>query len=235
MHKLVYMETTSHPDCVVSLTTWKKRIGSPVLPENLYRLLRQKTKYDYRVALVLSSEEFPRREAEVPNVLLAMAEKEPRFEIVWCKRNTRALKKLEGTRAVYPNLPIITTDDDLAVKECYVDEFMRAHREHPKDIIAADVWMHPCGFDITGWGRLYPPNSLALLPDELFMKYFKGMEDDVWNGLRAYLVGTKHRKLGSWPFIEERKIGDTALSGQYLKTDPVEMLRKFAKEWKGKV
>ena len=222
-------------DCVVSLTTWRKRIGSPVVPENIYRLLRQKTGYNYRVVLVLSYDEFPKREKEVPKEILAMVKKEPRFNILWCKENTRALKKLSAPMRAFPDLPIITTDDDLAVTETFVDEFMSAHKDTPKDIIAADVWKHPCGFDITGWGRIYPPKSLALLPDSLFMKYFKGMEDDVWNGLRAYLVGTKHRRLGSWPFLEERKIGDTALSGRYLKMDPVEMLRKFAREWKGSV
>ena len=226
------METNPKLDCVVSLTTWKKRIGSPVLPENLRRLLRQKTRYNYQVILVLSTDEFPGKELEIPGVLIKMATEEPRFRILWCKRNTRALKKLSPVMRVFPELPVITTDDDIAVKDCFVEQFMNAHRKHPKDIIAADVWFHPCGFDITGWGRLYPPHSLALLPDELFMKYFMGLEDDVWNGLRAYIVGSRHRKLGSWPFVGEKTIGNTALSGTYLKHDPVKMLARFANEWR---
>lgn len=218
-------------DCIVSLTTWKKRIGSPELPKVLYRLLRQKTKYNYKVVLVLAEDEFPQKEAVVPKVLLAMAKKEPRFEIVWQKSNTRALKKLTGAQMAYPNLPIITTDDDILVKDSFVEEFMNCHVKHPKDIITAHIWKHETGVEVTGWARLYPPRSLALLPDTLFMKFFKGLEDDIWNGLRAYLVGTKHRLLGTWPFEAELKVG-SALRDEYLKTDVTAMMANFAKGWK---
>lgn len=220
-------------DCVVSLTTWRKRIGSPVVRENIYRLLRQKTVYNYRVVLVLSYDEFPKREKEVPKDILAMV-KEPRFDILWCKENTKALKKLSAPMRAFPDLPIITTDDDIAVKDWFVDAFMKAHKDHPKDIITAHLWTHSTGIKMSGWARLFPVNSLARLPDSLFMKYFNGLEDDYWNGLRAYIVGTKYRNLGSWPFDKEVEIGN-ALRERYSKTDPVEMLRKFAKEWKGSI
>lgn len=217
---------------IVSLTTWKGRIRSDAVTANIYRLLHQKTKADYRVTLVLSSDEFRKGEKDIPREILAMSRGEKRFSIVWQKENTRALKKLTGAQRAFPGLPVLTTDDDIAVKDSFVEEFWRMHREHPMEIIGADVWRHPCGFDITGWARLFPAGSLAKLPDFLFMRYFRGLEDDVWNGLRAWLVGTGHRKLGSWPFLEQVSIGSTALSGTYLKTDPVEMLRRFAMEWK---
>lgn len=217
---------------IVSLTTWKGRIRSDTVQKNISRLLRQKTKADYRVVLVLSTDEFPKKEREVPGKILDIAKSDPRFSIVWQKANTRALKKLTGAQMAFPGHPVLTTDDDIAVKDSFVEDFWRVHREHPREIIGADVWFHPCGFDITGWARLFPADCLAKLPDSLFMKYFRGLEDDVWNGLRACLVGTRHRKLGSWPFVEQVRIGDTALSGKYLETDPVEMLRRFAREWK---
>lgn len=146
-------------DCIVSLTTWKKRIGSAVLPKVLYRLFTQKTRYNYKVVLVLAEEEFPLKEKEVPTVLLAMAKAEPKFEIVWTKCNTRALKKLTGAQQAYPDLPVITTDDDIVVKDSFVEEFMNCHTQHPKDIISAYLWKHSTGIEVTGWARLYPPRS----------------------------------------------------------------------------
>lgn len=218
-------------DLVVSITSWRGRIGSEIVRENIFRLLRQKTNFSYIVTLVLSSDEFPRRESELPETLVMMAEKEPMFRIVWVKENTRALKKLTGAQIAYPDLPVLTTDDDIAVKDSFVDDFMRCHLEHPKDIISPVVWTPPHGVEISGWARLYPVDSLAWLPDVCFMRFFRGLEDDVYNGLRATLVGTKHRKLGSWPFDGEVPMPG-ALRNEYLKTDVAAMLRDFAKGWK---
>lgn len=217
---------------IVSLTTWRARIRSEVVPANIRLLLSQKTCAEYRVALVLSSDEFPGMERDVPPEILAISGDDPRFSIVWQKENTRALKKLTGAQRAFPGHAVLATDDDMAVADSFVEEFWRMHREHPRDIIGAHVWRHPCGFDITGWARLYPAGSLAKLPDSLFMEYFRGLEDDVWNGLRAYLAGTAHRRLGSWPFLEQVEIGRSALSLEYSRTDPVAMFRRFVKEWK---
>ena len=219
------------PQLIVSLTSWRGRIYSDLVHQNIFRLLRQKTSFSYLVTLVLSTDEFPKREAELPKPLLMMVEKEPLFNIVWVKNNTRALKKLVGAQLAFSELPILTTDDDIAVKESFVEEFMRCHLEHPKDIISAHLWKHATGIEVTGWARLFPPHSLAMLPDSMFMKYLHGLEDDIWNGMRAYLVGTQHRKLGSWPFEAEVEVG-SALRDEYLRTNVATMLAEFVKGWK---
>ena len=216
-------------DCIVSITSWRGRIHSEIVLANLRRLLAQNTNFSYKVTLVLAEEEFPRKEAELPTALVELAQTEPNFEIVWVRDNTRALKKL-GSWPKYPNVPIITTDDDIAVKDTFVEEFMRCHLEHPKDIITAHLWTHPTGIEMSGWGRLFPVGSLAWLPDVCFMRFFRGLEDDVYSGLRATLAGTKHRKLGSWPFEGEVPMPG-ALRNEYLNTDVAAMLRDFAKGW----
>lgn len=218
-------------DLVVSITSWRGRIGSEIVRENIFRLLRQKTDFSYIVTLVLSSDEFPRREAELPETLVMMAEKEPMFRIVWVKENTRALKKLSGAQMAYPDLPVLTTDDDIAVKDSFVDDFMRCHMEHPKDIISPVVWTPPHGVEITGWARLYPVGSVAQIPDCLFMKFFRGLEDDVYNGLRSVMAGSHHRKLSSWPFEAELNVG-TALRDEYLKTNVNNMVFDFVNGWR---
>lgn len=77
---------------VVSLTSWRGRIYSDIVQLVLFSLLRQKTKYRYKVVLVLSEEEFPRKEAELPENIVKLAEKVEHMEILWTYRNTRALK-----------------------------------------------------------------------------------------------------------------------------------------------
>lgn len=222
MNKLPY-------DCVVSITSWRGRLYSEIVQLALFSLLRQKTQYKYKVVLVLSSEEFPKKEEEVPANILKLAEKVENFDIMWTVKNTKALKKLDPAMAAYPTLPIITTDDDIIVKDNFVESFMSVHSQHPKDIIYAymfDFLGNP-EIKISGWGRLFPPHSLYPLDTALFQQIFKGLEDDAWNGIRAWLAGTPIRKLGSWPFFEQVPIGNSAFFHQYMQVDPVKCYKSL--------
>lgn len=217
-------------DCIVSITSWRGRIYSGTVLANISKLLTQTTQFSYKVTLVLAEDEFPQKEAELPTALVELTQTDPKFEIVWVKENTRALKKLGGW-SKYPDVPIITTDDDITVKDSFVEDFMQCHLKYPKDIITAHLWMHPAGIEMSGWGRLFPVNSLAKLPDVCFMRFFRGLEDDVYNGLRAALIGVKHRKLGKWPFEREVPLSG-ALRNEYVNTDVIQMLRDFKQGWK---
>ena len=225
--------TTNEPySVVVSLTSWRGRIYSEIVQLVLFSLLKQKTKYRYKVVLVLSEEEFPKKEAELPANIVKLAEKVENFEIRWCKKNSRALKKIYSMD-YYPDLPVITTDDDIIVKDDFVEQFMNVHTRYPKDIIYAYMFDFPGNpeIKISGWGRLFPPHSLYPLDEKLFDKYFHGAEDDVWNGIRVWLAGTKVRKLGKWPFVYQVPIGNTAFSNQYLKINPTICYRQLMKEF----
>jgi hypothetical protein len=187
----------------------------------LFSLLKQKTKYRYKVVLVLSTDEFPKKEAELPANIVKLAELVPNFSLLWTVKNTKALKKLDPTMATYPDLPIITTDDDIIVKDDFVESFMEMHNRYPKDIVYADI------IDFSGnpsikygcMARLFPPKSLYPLDESLFDECLHDAEDDLWNGVRAWLAGTPIRKLGCWPFIEQVKIGNTAFYNVYSKID----------------
>ena len=217
---------------VVSLTSWRGRIYSEIVQLVLFSLLKQKTKYRYKVVLVLSTDEFPKKEDELPANIVKMAELIPTFSLLWTKKNTKALKKLDPTMSAYPDLPVITTDDDIIVKDDFVEQFMNAHTSHPKEIIYAHLWDFPANpeIKISGWGRLFPPHSLYPLDEKLFDTCFKGAEDDVWNGIRVWLAGTKVRKLGAWPFVEQIPIGDTAFNKVYWKIDITECYNRLLKE-----
>jgi len=218
--------------CIVSLTSWRGRIFSEIVQLVLFSLLKQNTKYRYKVVLVLSEEEFPKKEAELPANIVKLAEKVDRFSLLWTGPNTKALKKLDPTMKAFPDLPVITTDDDIIVKDDFVEQFMTMHSRYPKDIIYAHLWDFPANpeIKISGWARLFPPHSLYPLDEKLFDKCFHGVEDDVWNGIRVWLAGTKVRKLGAWPFVEQIPIGDTAFFNVYSKIDMTECYKRLLKE-----
>lgn len=216
--------TTNEPySVVVSLTSWRGRLYSEIVQLVLFSLLKQNTTYRYKVVLVLSSDEFPKKEAEVPKNILALAEKVPNFELLWVKKNSRALKKLTASMDAYPDLPIITTDDDIIVKPDFVQSFMDCHKAHPRDVIYAYYFDFPGNpnIKVSGWGRLFPPHSLYALDEELFDQFFQGAEDDVWNGIRVWLAGTLVRKLGCWPFEAQIPIGNTGFNNVYLKINAI--------------
>ena len=122
--------TTNEPySVIVSLTSWRGRIFSEIVQLVLFSLLKQKTKYRYKVVLVLSTDEFPKKEAELPPNIVKMAELVPNFSLLWTVKNTKALKKLDPTMATYPDLPVITTDDDIIVKAAFVESFMEMHNQ----------------------------------------------------------------------------------------------------------
>ena len=177
-------------DCIVSLTTWKGRINNPDLPRVLFSIFSQETKYSYEVNLTLSLEEFPNKEKDIPEILNDFVDA-GKMKITWTEGNTRALKKL------YPlyigsKVPILTTDDDIILRNDAVETFMNVHQEHP-DCILTELGhrlVNPNEI-CTGTFRLFPPNSLFELPIDYFMKYFKGYEDDVYLAILASLNNTK--------------------------------------------
>lgn len=181
-------------DAIVSLTTWKGRINDENLPKIIVRLLTQKTDVNYKVVLVLSREEFG-DDYVLPSELRTLLSSE-KFEILWTYKNTKALKKLDPAMKKWPDLPIIVTDDDMLLAENAVAVIWREHLKHPNDILATDV----CTPFLRQWPRsayfkLFPPHSLAELPDEWFEKYFGGLLDDDWNGIRAIVKGTNQRRI----------------------------------------
>jgi len=217
-------------DCIVSLTTWKGRINDPRLPKVIFRLLKQQeTKYKYKVVLVLSREEFG-DDYQVPERLALLAE-DPNFEILWTDKNTKALKKLDPTMAKYPDIPIITLDDDDFVHKYAIDMMMQAHEMHPEAILGTICGaFYPPVVRVAGI-RLFPPHSLADMPYQLFKDYFQGLHDDEWNGIRAMVKGTKHLKVADKLIIDANYFGrDSAFRKEYNKFRFKPAFEKFKKE-----
>lgn len=200
-------------DVIVSLTTWKGRINDKSVRQVLYRLIaQQQTHYKYKVVLVLSREEFG-DDFIVPEDL-RLFETTGRFEILWTYDNTRALKKLLPTMEAYPDVPIITLDDDELVTEDCIEKVMREHEQNPNVILGGSVRV-AFGVMLACMIRLFPPHCLAHIPVEYFKTYFNCMQDDEWIGLCARLKGTTMRQLRS-PVVINYNFGDQTNAFNYV-------------------
>ena len=216
-------------DVVVSMTTWTKRINEPTLARCLFRLLeQQKTTYDYKVVLTLSTDEFGKN-YKLPSVLQALL-LHPRFEIIWTKENTKASKKLDPTMQKYPDVPIITLDDDILVTQDCIQKIMDEHKKYPKYIMGG-LYGVSRGIMRVAYIRLFPPHSLADIPVKYFISYFNCLHDDEWNGIRAKMKGTPMRKMGC-RVIENMTYGSQKerFSKVYCQFNLREALNKFFKE-----
>ena len=72
------------------------------------------------IVLVLSEEEFPKKEKELPENLTLFIENEL-IEILWIYKNYKSIKKILFTMNKYRNVPIISADDDCIYKCNYAE------------------------------------------------------------------------------------------------------------------
>jgi hypothetical protein len=216
-------------DIVVSMTTWAGRIGCAELPRVLVRWLTQRTTARYKVVLVLSQDEFGPN-YRLPDTLATLLHNSPKFEVIWTKENTRALKKLDPTMAKYPGVPVITTDDDVVVRYDTVDKLFALYRKYPKTIFGH--WLlSTAGVKLVAGLRMFPPNSIVHWPNEWFSNYFNMLHDDEWNGLRARAKGTPLAKMPEC-LIENIDYGDprNAFRNEYSRFNYGAALRRFMQE-----
>lgn len=184
-------------DCIVSLTSWKGRIYNPVVSKAIFSIINQKTKYNYKIVLVLSKIEFPNGLTDLPESIKLFNENNL-IEILWTEDNLKAYKKTFPVMEKYPNLPIMTTDDDIFLNEKCVETFMNMHNKVNNAILAEHSHSKICSTEIIPYMfRLFPPNSLYKLPSYYFSDIYKGCDDDVYISVLAKIKGTKIITLNS--------------------------------------
>jgi len=95
---------------VVSMTSWKKRIGHV---KDVVNRVFNGTVVPWRIVLNLSTDEFPGKWSDLPAELVELQEKNRLFEIHWVKYDTKPYKKLIPSLIRFPNDAIVTVDDDI--------------------------------------------------------------------------------------------------------------------------
>ena len=144
-------------DCVVSLTSYGKRIAT--LHYTLYSLLNQTVKPKQIIVWLAHGE-----------VLTAELKKlEPYILFKWCE-DLRSYKKLIPSLRLQQGIPIITFDDDIIYPVDQIEQLYKQHLAYPNAIICHRA--HKIAFDSTGHIALYAQwqfDSNEQLPSYLLM------------------------------------------------------------------
>ncbi len=186
-----------NPRIVISLTTYPARINT--VHKTISTLMTQTVKAD-EIVLWLANEQFP--DKELPENLTEL--QQYGLSIKWCE-NIMSFKKLVPSLKEYPQDIIITADDDIFYPENYIETLYSAYLENPEYIHANrafvikkdkkgkylikarnyfynDTYLPSYKNEImTGYGTLFPPNSLHkdVLNSDMFMKLMP-TNDDCW-------------------------------------------------------
>lgn len=206
------------PEIIVSLTSYPARINT--INQVIETILQQSLSAD-KVILWLAPEQFPNKEADLPEVLL---EQTQRGLIIDWYHDIRSYKKLIPTLKLYPEAIIVTIDDDNLYRNDWLKELFEEYykRRNEKVIISHNVTrlymhddklnsfsaplfldedshcdpgiVHPSAFNkIRGCGGvLYPPHSLhESIFDEQCFMTLAPTSDDIWFHVCALKQGYK--------------------------------------------
>jgi hypothetical protein len=186
------MKKYNNEKAIISLTSWKKRIDTVAV--TIQSILERCP--GYHVVLCLSSDEFPRKEAELPENLNSLINNN-QIEILWVKKNYGPFKKVLFTAKKYPTAPIISADDGVIYIENFAENLYKVWIKNRRKLVS---WTHyrPKGTPIDlgngGRGILYPPGIfnryIRYLEDDRIIKTF---HDDMFIGFLAkkYRIGWK--------------------------------------------
>ena len=194
---------------IISLTSYPARISTIHLV--IKSLINQTVKAD-KIVLWLAPEQFPNKERDLPEELLAL--KENGLIIDWY-HNIKSYTKLIPALKKYPDSLIITVDDDGIYQNNIVEKLLRAYAQEPnmihtlrahgiifygKKIAPYRRWAWEMKSAIPSYanfqtgvgGVLYPPHTLHpdVLNEKKFMKLTPNA-DDIWFWAMAVHNNTK--------------------------------------------
>lgn len=119
------MKTYNGEKAIISLTSWKARINT--VSKTLFSLVRRCP--GFHIVLVLSEEEFPQKEKELPKSLMAFVNNNL-IEILWVYKNYKSFKKVLFTIEKYNGIPVISADDDCIYTCNYAEELYQVWEEN---------------------------------------------------------------------------------------------------------
>lgn len=169
---------------IISLTSWKARIDT--VGKTLFSLLKMCP--GFHIVLVLSEEEFPQKEKELPENLMIFVKKDF-IEILWIYPNWKSFKKVLPTMDKYRNVPVISADDDCIYTRNYAQELYDKWEKH-KDVPITywcSAYKNTLFFNTAGYATLHPPyyfgDAISIIDNNII----KFNEDDLlYIGIRIY-------------------------------------------------
>lgn len=138
---------------IISLTSWRARINT--VDKTIYSLIKQCP--GFHIVLVLSEEEFPKREEELPERLMLFVENEL-IELLWVYKNYKSFKKVLFTMDKYRDVPVISADDDFIYIWNFAEILYMNWLNDGKSIFAvSSVKRKNITIGGGGGGIIYPP------------------------------------------------------------------------------
>lgn len=113
----------------ISLTSWKARINT--VAKTLYSLIKMCP--GFHIVLVLSKDEFPLMEKELPDNLMLFIENKL-IELFWIRPNLKSFKKVLFTMDKYRDVPVISADDD-CIYTCNYAQMLYDEWENNKNCV----------------------------------------------------------------------------------------------------
>lgn len=146
---------------------------------------------DFHIVLVLSSDEFPQKEKELPNDLITMLNNNI-FELLWVEKNYKAFKKILFTMEKYKDLPVISADDDCLYKINYAQILYDEWLKHKDCVISFSGRQHDGIIHTCGRYTLYPPYCFKEYGTKFLTDYIINLvEDDKYYSALKKVMGIK--------------------------------------------
>lgn len=216
---------------IISLTSWKARINT--VGKTLYSLLKMCP--GFHIVLVLSEEEFPKKEEELPEELMLFVDNDL-IEILWVYKNYKAFKKVLFTMDKYRDVPVISADDDCIYIINYAQELYDIWLNNKDCFITYKITKqkYDC-IETWGFATLHPPFAYGeyglFYIDCLEIKNNKHSQDDNYYTVLRKKVNNMNvinlnRKMRDVVFIHDensslfevrKKINNTHEFDEYIK------------------
>lgn len=205
------MKQYNGENAIISLTSWKARINT--VAKTIYSLITMCP--GFHVVLVLSEEEFPKKEKDLPEDLMLFVNNDL-IELLFGKENLRPHLKYFYTMQKYRNVPIITCDDDQMVYKNFAELLFQSYltnkhvihacrchyivTDAKNKIVPYNKWywnytkLKEPSFRLfaTGVGTvLYPPNILQLSEKDIPLIKRIICQDDIYLKIREHMLGIK--------------------------------------------
>ena len=179
---------------IISLTSWKARINT--VSKTLFSLIKQCP--GFHIVLVLSEEEFPQKEKELPENLMVFVENEL-IELLWVYKNYKSFKKVLFTMDKYRTVPVISADDGCIYIRNYAEELYQKWLYDKNKIIAFNVHKSEYTGGGGGNGICYPPFCFYSCGTDILKQYqkilIKNPNDDRFIGCLSTFLKIKWKEM----------------------------------------
>jgi len=233
IRKNITLSPIKDDSTIVSLTSYGKRVKGSAL-YTIYSLLKQNVRPE-RVVLWLNEEEYNNDNITSDLRFLFDYGLDVRYA-----KDIRSYTKIIHSLKLFPDKHIITADDDIYYTKNFVEEFVEAHRHHPKAIITGFAkdptldtnnqlktysdWPEyhhvPASFEYDknrlvplGWAGVFYPSHVfdEEVTNEAVFTTLCPKADDIW----LYIMGLRNN-------VEKRILPDSRIA--YYHTD---LLRQY--------